>query len=127
MVTLKQCVESAGLKVGELVLDIAPSARHRALLQSYLLNLHRGREAVLRMIVCDLRGYLDLGAQRFAADLLVVLRLFLSEQRDIACAPRRQAAAQRAVGFDQALSRQRRVPRRARRERAKTSLNPALQ
>ena len=32
------------------------------------------------MMFCDLRGYLDIGALRLAADLLVVLRLFVADK-----------------------------------------------
>ena len=89
MITLKQCVESSGLKIGDLILGVAPAARHSALLNSYRLNLHRGRAAVRRMIVRDLLGYLDIGAHGCAGDLLIVLRLFLSEPHEIASVPRR--------------------------------------
>ena len=109
MLTLKQCAESAGLDVDELVLGVAPSARHRALLQSYRLNLHRGRAAVLRMMVCDLRGHLDVGAHVCAADLLVVLRLFLSEQGDIRHHP---VAGQRALRLVGTLRARREAPAR---------------
>jgi hypothetical protein len=83
MVTLKHCAKVAGLNVDELILGVEPTARHRALLQSYQPNLHRDRVAVRRMIASDLLDCLEIGAQRRAADLLVVLRLFLSERGDI--------------------------------------------
>jgi len=80
MMTLKRCAKLAGLNVDEFVIGVAPAARHHMLLKSYqLLNLHHGRAAVRRMIVCDLLSCLDIGAHRCAADLVVVLRLFLSE------------------------------------------------
>jgi hypothetical protein len=51
----------------------------RSLLASYLLNLKRGPESVRDMMVSDLRCWLDLGAVQQAADLLIVLRQYLSE------------------------------------------------
>ena len=80
MITLKRCAKLAGLNPDAIVIGVAPEARHYTLLHSYRLNLHRGPAAVRRMIVSDLLSSLDIGAQACAADLLVVLRLFLSEQ-----------------------------------------------
>jgi hypothetical protein len=88
MITLKRCARLAGLDLDGLVVGVAPEPRHHTLLQSYRLNLHRGQAAVRRMIIGDLLGCMDIGAQRCAADLLVVLRLFRSEQSAVACAPR---------------------------------------
>lgn len=90
MITVAQFAMSAGLNPNEPNLGVSPSARHYALLKSYLLNMHRGRSAVRRMMLLDLRGYLDIGADRLASDVLVVLRLFLSENRasDEAARPR---------------------------------------
>ena len=87
MITLKDIAALARLKPHELILGVAPQARHRTLLQSYLLNRHHGRAIVLRMIVRDLRGFLDMGARHAAADLLVVLRLFMSARHKAAPAP----------------------------------------
>ncbi len=87
MITIRQCAEFAGLSPDELILGVRPCARHHALLASYLLNMHRGVAAVGKMIACDLRSYLDLGAERYAADLVVVMRLFLAENRGIEDAP----------------------------------------
>lgn len=81
MITPKRCAKHAGLELDELV--VASEARHQTLLRSYQLNLHRGRAAVRRMIINDLLGCIDIGAQGCAADLLIVLRLFLSEQGPI--------------------------------------------
>ena len=86
MITLRRCAKLAGLYLDQLVIGVALSAHHYELLKSYRLNLHRGRVAVRKMIVGDLLGYLDIGAQRYAADLLVVLRLFLSEENHITSA-----------------------------------------
>jgi hypothetical protein len=86
MISLKQCAEFAGLAADEAYVCAAPSLRHRALLASYLLNLHRGAAEVRQLIVADLRGYLDLGASQGAADAMAVLRLFLSEYPEGRCA-----------------------------------------
>jgi len=79
MITVAQCATYAGLAANEIVLGASPARRHEALLSSYLLNLHRDPDAVREMIVSDLRGFLDLGARDCAADLLLVLRVFLSK------------------------------------------------
>ena len=118
MITLRRCAKLAGLNLDELVVGVAPAARHQALLQSYRLNMHRGPVAVRRMIVSDLLGYLDIGAHRLAADLFVVLRLFLSEENHMTHASRRQASGLRALGLDHALARPRHAPPLVRRQRA---------
>lgn len=60
-------------------LGVEPSERHRWLLSSYLLNQRLGRRGVGEIIVGDLRRYLDFGVPARAADLLIMLRLYLSE------------------------------------------------
>ncbi|HUI20442.1 MAG TPA: hypothetical protein VLZ74_05300 [Methylocella sp.] len=82
MITLTQCAAFAGLAENELLSGVTPSARHESLLSSYLTNLRRGRVAVRDMIIADLRTSLDLGASQRAADLLIVLRFFLSYYPD---------------------------------------------
>jgi hypothetical protein len=77
MITLEQCTASAELAPNEIVLG--PSAKHRSLLASYLLNLKRGPEGVRDMMVSDLRCWLDLGVVQQAADSLIVLRQYLSD------------------------------------------------
>ncbi len=79
MISVARCADIAELSGSELILGIEPSERHKWLLSGYLLNKRLGRHAVLKMIVADLRRYLDLGVPARAADLLIVLRLFLSE------------------------------------------------
>lgn len=79
MITISECAAFAGLASNELVLGAVPSTRHHSLLSSYLLNSHRGLQAVRAMIVADLRGFLDLGVSVRAADLLIVLRMFLTD------------------------------------------------
>ena len=63
-------------------LGLRLSARHRALLSSYLLNLWRGPEAVRKLIVADIRLWIELGAPERAADGFLVLRQFLSDFRE---------------------------------------------
>ncbi len=79
MVTLAQCAEFAGLDSSELFMNSAFSPKHKSLLLSYVFNLKRGPSAVREMIVADIRLAIDLGASKRAADLLLVLRAFLSE------------------------------------------------
>ncbi|HEY8261426.1 MAG TPA: hypothetical protein VIG55_09460 [Methylosinus sp.] len=79
MISVSECAAEAGLASNELVLGAVPSARHDSLLSSYLLNSHRGLDAVRAMIVADLRRFLDLGVPARAADLLIVLRLLLTD------------------------------------------------
>ena len=79
MITVEQCAEFSGLASNETVLGATPSAKHRALLSSYVLNLWRGPKTVRKMIVAHIRNWLDLGMVKEAADLVVVLRQFLSD------------------------------------------------
>ena len=79
VITMEQCKTFSGLLSNEMVVGPAPSPKHRARLTGYLLNLKWGQATVREMIVADIRAALDLGALTRAADLLVVLRLFLSE------------------------------------------------
>jgi hypothetical protein len=79
MITVTQCAAFAGLASDELIVGISPSAKHSLLLSSYLLNLERGPLAVRDMIIADLRRFHELGARQYTADLLLVLRLFLTD------------------------------------------------
>ena len=79
MITVEQCAKFAGLASYEVVLGATPSAKHRVLLSSYVLNLWRGPKTVRKMIVADIRMWLDLGMVKKSADLAVVLRQFLSD------------------------------------------------
>jgi len=82
VITIEQCKIFSGLVSNEVVMGAVPSAKHRARLAGYLLNLKWGQATVREMIVADIRAALDLGALNRAGDLLVVLRLFLSEHPD---------------------------------------------
>jgi hypothetical protein len=79
-IAIQQCYTLTGLGSHEVVLGVTPTARHDSLHASYLLNLGRGWEGVRNTIVADIRASLDLGASKQAADLLIVLRRFLSER-----------------------------------------------
>ena len=78
MISHEQCEIFAGLSAKEMILGAPVSRRHDLLLSSYLLNLKRGPEALREMIVSDIRASLDIGADKLAADLLIVLRSFLA-------------------------------------------------
>jgi hypothetical protein len=99
MITSEQCKAFAGLSPNEMVLGAAPSTRHNSLLSSYLLNMKRGPEALRELIVSDIRASLDIGADKLAADLLVVLRRFLSEYPE-ARLVQQLTAAQASVHMD---------------------------
>lgn len=79
MITLEECAKFAALETNELFTGAVLSTRHQSLLSSYLLNLKRGPRAVRTMIVSDIRAAIDLGASKYAADLVLVLRMFLSK------------------------------------------------
>ncbi len=121
MIKLMRCAKLVKLDLDALVVGLAPHARHHALLKSYLFNAHRGHAKVLGMMIRDLRGCLDIGADRCAADLVIVLRLFLSRRHEIIRASRRQAV----IGADRGVSRYRPTPSTARRPRAATPLETA--
>ena len=94
MISVTQCAESSGLAPNELILGVTPSSRHHSLLASYLFNRERSPAALRDMIISDIRSFLDLGAKQRAADLLIVLRLFLSDYpRARRRAPRREGVA----------------------------------
>jgi hypothetical protein len=79
MIALEDCTKLAALEANELFTGAVLSRKHQSLLSSYLFNLKRGPIAVRKMIVSDIRAAIDLGASRYAADLLLVLRMFVSK------------------------------------------------
>jgi hypothetical protein len=95
MITVTQCAAFAGLASDELILGVTPSAKHRLLLLSYLLNLDRGPMAVRDMIIADLRRFRELGALQPTADLLLVLRFFLTDYPDARCVQKRNSPCKR--------------------------------
>lgn len=90
MISVAQCAALAGLDSHDMVLGVTLSAKHQSLLSSYLFNLERGRMAVRDMIVADMRRFRELGALQRAADLLLVLRLFLTNYPDASRFQRRK-------------------------------------
>jgi hypothetical protein len=105
MITLTQCAVFAGLASDELIAGVSPSAKHRSLLLSYLLDSERGLVAVRVRIVADLRCFRELGALRPTADRLLVLRLFLTEFPGARCYRKRVSPcitkSELAAGSDQ--------------------------
>lgn len=79
MISLNECKDFAGLVLDELILGAGPTEAHRSKLSAYELNLKWGAQTVRELIIADIRVARDLGAARLAADLLVVLRMFLHE------------------------------------------------
>ena len=55
MITVEQCGELTGLASHEMVLGATPSAKHRVLLSSYVLESLARSETVRKMIVADIR------------------------------------------------------------------------
>ena len=102
MMTFEECAKFAGIDLNELLTDSTFSAKHRSLLSSYLFNLKRGPSAVREMIVIDIRIAIDLGATKQAADLLLALRMFLSnhpEARIVQRTPRTKTLAYTTCRF----------------------------
>lgn len=60
--------------------DDVVANRVRRMLTSYLINCNRGPESVRRMICEDIQRFTELGARRYVADLIQVLK-----QYDSAC------------------------------------------
>jgi hypothetical protein len=86
MLSVTECAEYVGLNPNELLLGPGPTAKHKNMLDCYLLNRWRGESFVAQMICDDLRAAVDLGASSRAADLLLVLRLFLTDCPATTCA-----------------------------------------
>ena len=78
MTTLEDVRSATGLCPDEMIVGVTETEMHRAVLASYLSNLWRGPEVVRDLMVADIRSALDLGVAERAADLLLVLRRFLS-------------------------------------------------
>ena len=78
MTTLEDVRSATGLCPDEMIVGVTETEMHRAVLASYLSNLWRGPEVVRDLMLADIRSALDLGVAERAADLLLVLRRFLS-------------------------------------------------
>jgi len=81
LIPLSRCAELCGLGPHEMIPGAIPSPFHQSLYESYLMLCERGADFVRDLIVSDLRRALDIGATRLAAELLLVLRRFLSVPR----------------------------------------------
>jgi len=93
MATIGECVVFSPFALDEIIVGARSSNTHRVLLSSYLLNLWRVAKAVREMIVADMRLSLDLGMIKHAADLLLVLRRFLSDYPESRLAHRSREGA----------------------------------
>ena len=78
MITLRQCANYSGLSESEMIVGATASSRLRTLLSSYLIDLEEGAHWVRETLVSDIRASVGRGALAQAADLLIVLREFLS-------------------------------------------------
>ncbi|WP_185966518.1 hypothetical protein [Methylosinus sporium] len=81
LISIPRCAELCGLEPHEAISGAVPSPSHQSLYESYLMLCDRGADFVRELVIADLRRALDLGAQRLAAELLLVLRRFLSAPR----------------------------------------------
>ena len=79
LASVKQCRRLTGLSGHEILLGPGLSPRHHATLRRYFRRCHGDSREVQEMLIHDLRSYLEIGARGFAADQLIVLRLFLAQ------------------------------------------------
>ncbi|MBG0808694.1 hypothetical protein IY145_04820 [Methylosinus sp. H3A] len=100
LIPLSRCAELCGLGPHEMIPGAIPSPFHQSLYESYLMLCDRGADFVRDLIVCDMRRALDIGATRLAAELLLVLRRFLSVPRG---EPRFRAAPPDGIAIEAAL------------------------
>ncbi|CCJ08155.1 Hypothetical protein BN69_2704 [Methylocystis sp. SC2] len=69
------------------------SLKQKQLFASYELSLQKGEWFVFELMVSDIQGLMDLGAQALATDVLVVLRIFMRDR------PQFDAHARRTPAF----------------------------
>lgn len=92
MLSLSQCFDFTDLMPEEIILGVSLAPRHDRLLHSYQLALDRSSMIAVRdRIIADLRWFIELGAKARAADLLLVLRMFLSQHLEAICKMVREA------------------------------------
>ena len=105
MRSLEETRSATGLRSEEIIVGAKETDALRATLQGYLTNVWRGQEVVRDLIVADIRTALDLGVQERAGDLLLVLRLFLTDhpQAAVAACPCEQSCAE--LNFDETTGR----------------------
>ena len=82
LATLAQCAEVSGLSSNEMLVGVVPARKHERLLESYHFNTGVGAGRLSARICFDIRTALQMGAPEQAADLLVVLRLFLAQNEE---------------------------------------------
>ncbi|WP_246719724.1 hypothetical protein [Methylocystis sp. H62] len=78
MLSVSRRGEQSSLGPQEGVATVSP--KQKQLLASYLLNLQKGEWFVFEMIVLDIQGLVDIGAQSLATDVFVVLRIFMQDR-----------------------------------------------
>ena len=88
MLSASRCREQSGLAPREVVAML--SLKQKQLFASYHLNLQKGESFVFELMVSDIQGLVDIGAQALATDVRVVLRIFMRD--------RPQFSLQSAVG-----------------------------
>jgi len=90
MVSASRCRKQSGLARREVVAML--SLKQKQLFASYQLNLQKGEWFVFELMVSDIEGLVDLGAQALATDVLVVLRIFMRDHPQFIAYVRRTAA-----------------------------------
>ena len=78
MLSASRCREQSGLAPREVVAML--SLKQKQLFASYELNLQKGEWFVFELMMSDIQGLVDLGAQALATDVLVVLRIFTRDR-----------------------------------------------
>jgi hypothetical protein len=78
MLSVSRRGEQSGVGPHEVVLTLSP--KQKQLLASCLLNLGKGEWFVFEMMVSDIQGLVDIGAPSLAADVSVVLRIFMRDR-----------------------------------------------
>ena len=78
MLSVSRLGEQSGLGPREAVATVSP--KQKQLLASYLLNLQKGEWFVFAMMLSDIQGLVDIGAQSLATDVFVVLRIFMRDR-----------------------------------------------
>ncbi|KAF0133501.1 MAG: hypothetical protein FD139_3 [Methylocystaceae bacterium] len=87
MLSVSRRGKQSSLGPREEVATVSP--KQKQLLASYLLNLQKGEWFVFEMIVLDLQGLVDIGAQSLATDVFVVLRIFMRDRPQFGALVRR--------------------------------------
>ena len=105
MRSLEDTRSATGLRSEEIIVGATEIDALRAMLKSYLSHLWRGSDVVRDLIVADIRSALYLGVQERAADLLLVLRLFLTTHSEAALAPCPCEQNCSALSFDESSGR----------------------